>query len=101
MHEIDTCIECYYNGNVHRSDWFVRVCKKPHILLWAKLKGFPYWPAKMMSVNASSLVDVRFFGQHDRAWLPARDCYLFSKIDPNVSASKSKRNSISNCLKVN
>lgn len=99
MHEIDTCVECYYNANVHRDDWFVRVCKKPHILLWAKLKGFPYWPAKMMGINASSMVDVRFFGQHDRAWLPTRDCYLFSRNDPNVTASKSKRISILSCLK--
>ncbi|CAD6991194.1 unnamed protein product [Ceratitis capitata] len=45
--EIDTCAECYLNANT-RTDWFVDVCSQPHLLLWAKLKGFPYWPAKAM-----------------------------------------------------
>jgi hypothetical protein len=36
------------------------------MLVWAKLKGFPFWPAKAMKVNKESAVDVRFFGAHDR-----------------------------------
>ena len=39
--------------------------QKPHLLVWAKLKGFPYWPAKVIRSNADS-IDVRFFGAHDR-----------------------------------
>lgn len=73
---------------------------RPHILLWAKLKGFPFWPAKAMGVNSAALVDVRFFGEHDRAWVPVRDCYLFSKEDPNPPNYKYKRNSIVESLKV-
>jgi hypothetical protein len=31
------------------------------------MKGFPYWPAKAMAFNQNqSMVDVRFFGKHDR-----------------------------------
>uniref|UniRef100_A0A1B0ESV0 Putative kinase c-binding protein 1 n=1 Tax=Lutzomyia longipalpis TaxID=7200 RepID=A0A1B0ESV0_LUTLO len=56
MNEIETCSECYYNANTQK-DWFVEVCTKPHILLWAKLKGFPYWPAKGMAVNGTTSVD--------------------------------------------
>lgn len=50
--------------------------------------GFPYWPAKGMTVNTSGLVDVRFFGAHDRAWVPARDCFLYSEKDPNNFRTK-------------
>lgn len=50
--------------------------------------GFPHWPAKAMSVNSSGLVDVRFFGAHDRAWVPAKDCYLYSEKDPNNFRTK-------------
>lgn len=50
--------------------------------------GFPYWPAKGMSVSNAGLVDVRFFGAHDRAWVPAKDCFLFSEKDPNNFRTK-------------
>lgn len=39
MSEIETCAECYLNANTRKNTWFVEVCSKPHILLWAKLKG--------------------------------------------------------------
>uniref|UniRef100_A0A1L8DN42 Putative kinase c-binding protein 1 n=1 Tax=Nyssomyia neivai TaxID=330878 RepID=A0A1L8DN42_9DIPT len=96
MNEIETCSECYYNANTQK-DWFVEVCTKPHILLWAKLKGFPYWPAKGMAVNGTTSVDVRFFGAHDRAWVPIKECFLYSEKNP--SQGKTKRNNIERCIK--
>ncbi|CAG9782822.1 unnamed protein product [Diatraea saccharalis] len=88
MGEIEACPECYAAAHALKPTWFTDVCTTPHILLWAKLKGFPYWPAKGMSVNSSGLVDVRFFGAHDRAWVPAKDCFLFSVKDPNNFRTK-------------
>ena len=41
-------------------------------------QGFPHWPAKAMKANKDGNVDVRFFGAHDRAWVPAKDCFLYS-----------------------
>lgn len=97
MYEIETCHECYYNANT-KKDWFAEVCSKPHILLWAKLKSFPYWPAKAMVINSAQLVSVRFFGDHDRAWVPVKDCYLYSFKDPNTFI-KNKRNNIAESIK--
>ncbi|KAJ8733870.1 hypothetical protein PYW07_014421 [Mythimna separata] len=88
MGEIEACPECYAAAHARRPTWFTDVCTTPHILFWAKLKGFPYWPAKGMSVNSSGLVDVRFFGAHDRAWVPAKDCFLYSEKDPNNFRTK-------------
>lgn len=34
-------------------------------MVWAKLKGFPFWPAKALR-DKDGQVDARFFGQHDR-----------------------------------
>lgn len=97
--DIETCAECYLNANTMTDNWFTEVCAKPHLILWAKLKGFPYWPAKAMSIN-STLVDVRFFGEHDRANIPSKDCYLYSREDPNPPTNKYKRNTIADCVKV-
>lgn len=36
------------------------------------------------------MVDVRFFGQHDRAWIPLSGCYLLSKDLPAQVKSKKK-----------
>ncbi|CAB3220870.1 unnamed protein product [Arctia plantaginis] len=88
MGEIEACPECYAAAHARRPTWFTDVCTTPHILLWAKLKGFPYWPAKGMSVSNAGHVDVRFFGAHDRAWVPAKDCFLYSEKDPNNFRTK-------------
>ena len=40
-------------------------------------QGFPYWPAKAMKINKKKNVYVRFFGTHDSAWVPAKDCFLY------------------------
>ncbi|KRT80953.1 PHD finger motif containing protein [Oryctes borbonicus] len=96
MSEIENCPTCYLNANT-KKNWFVEVCPKPHILLWAKLKSFPYWPAKAMSTNSQGMVDVRFFGAHDRAWVPFKECYLYSLKDPN--SHKQMKNDIIECVK--
>ncbi|XP_050514838.1 protein kinase C-binding protein 1 isoform X2 [Diabrotica virgifera virgifera] len=96
MMEIENCPSCYLKANVNPDTWFVEVCPIPHIPVWAKLKGFPYWPAKAMSVNSSGLIDVRFFGAHDRAWVHWRECYLYSERDPNTF--KQKRYDIEKCV---
>lgn len=98
MFDIDTCAECYLNANTKAETWFTEVCAKPHLILWAKLKGFPYWPAKAMTVNVN-VVDVRFFGDHDRAFVPVKDCFLYSRQDPNPPTNKFKRNTIADCVK--
>lgn len=97
MAEIENCSSCYLNANTKKHTWFVEVCPKPHLLVWAKLKGFPYWPAKVMSVNSAGMADVRFFGAHDKAWVSVKDCYLYSVKDPN--SGKQKRNDIIECVK--
>nr|XP_022900854.1 protein kinase C-binding protein 1 isoform X2 [Onthophagus taurus] len=96
MIEIENCPTCYLNANTKKS-WFVEVCPKPHLLVWAKLKGFPYWPAKVMCTNNQGSVDVRFFGAHDRAWVSVKDCYLYSVKDPN--ATHHKKDEINECVK--
>ncbi|GLG92774.1 Transcription initiation factor TFIID subunit 1 [Gryllus bimaculatus] len=92
MSEIEICPDCYLNAHTRKDSWFIEVCRKPHVLLWAKLKGFPFWPAKVMRTNRENMVDVRFFGAHDRAWVPVRDCFLYSKCIPTIARNKKKHN---------
>lgn len=82
MQEIENCPDCYLNAHVKKEVWFTEACRLPHPLVWAKLKGFPYWPAKVMRVNQRNEADIRFFGVHDRAWIPIKDVYLFSQKPP-------------------
>ncbi|XP_014664509.1 PREDICTED: protein kinase C-binding protein 1-like [Priapulus caudatus] len=89
MSEIDVCPDCYLNSCTKKENWFCEPCRNPHALVWAKLKGFPFWPAKALRV-ANGLVDVRFFGQHDRAWVPLSQCYQLSRDIPTPIAKKKK-----------
>ncbi|XP_023721247.1 uncharacterized protein LOC111872013 isoform X4 [Cryptotermes secundus] len=97
MSEIENCPDCYLNAHTRKDSWFIEVCRKPHILVWAKLKGFPFWPAKVMRTNKEGMVDVRFFGAHDRAWVPVRECFLYSKAMPGSTRNK-KRNNLDACI---
>ncbi|XP_036415224.1 protein kinase C-binding protein 1 [Colossoma macropomum] len=93
MNEIEVCPECYLSACQKRDNWFCEPCSNPHPLVWAKLKGFPFWPAKALR-DKDGQVDARFFGQHDRAWVPINNCYLMSKEIPfSVKKTKSIFNS--------
>uniref|UniRef100_A0A8C2F2I4 Protein kinase C binding protein 1, like n=1 Tax=Cyprinus carpio TaxID=7962 RepID=A0A8C2F2I4_CYPCA len=93
MNEIEVCPECYLSACQKRDNWFCEPCSQPHPLVWAKLKGFPFWPAKALR-DKDGQVDARFFGQHDRAWVPLNNCYLMSKEIPfSVKKTKSIFNS--------
>lgn len=69
--ELKNCPDCYRHSNEKiNNKWFCLPCRKPHELVWAKQKGYPYWPAKIIR-RTSTHYDVRFFGgKYERALLP-------------------------------
>ncbi|TKS79365.1 Zinc finger MYND domain-containing protein 11 [Collichthys lucidus] len=71
LNELLLCKNCFYLSNARPDNWFCYPCTPSHDLVWAKMKGFGYWPAKVLQ-REDNQVDVRFFGhQHQRAWIPA------------------------------
>lgn len=92
-------MECFQKSSSQPgSNWFTKVCTTPHLLIWAKLGGYPYWPAKVMSVY-DNVLHVRFFGEHERAFVPAKDCFLYSREDPNPVEPKTfRQQSFFNCV---
>ncbi|KAK0167362.1 hypothetical protein PV327_004769 [Microctonus hyperodae] len=64
LKEIRRCADCYRISNEKPEKmWFCIPCNPPHQLVYAKQKGYPYWPAKVMEVK-DDVYDVRFFGGH-------------------------------------
>lgn len=47
INELEACVYCYEASFVY-GDWFVRACKRTHLLIWAKLKG--------VNVNFSKII---------------------------------------------
>ncbi|XP_005089957.1 zinc finger MYND domain-containing protein 11 isoform X2 [Aplysia californica] len=71
LDEIELCPNCYYMSNAKPEDWFSQPCNPPHELVYAKQKGYSYWPAKVVK-DLGGKSDVRFFGGwHQRAVIPA------------------------------
>uniref|UniRef100_A0A7N6BX91 Zinc finger, MYND-type containing 11 n=1 Tax=Anabas testudineus TaxID=64144 RepID=A0A7N6BX91_ANATE len=71
LNELLLCKNCFYLSNARPDNWFCYPCNPSHDLVWAKMKGFGYWPAKVLQ-REDNQVDVRFFGhQHQRAWIPS------------------------------
>lgn len=86
MYDIEMCGQCYGRANdlTKVNDWFTEVCDPPHLLVWAKLSGHPYWPAKVIGITSTSnALDVRFFGEHDMAKISPQDCFLYPSKNPN------------------
>ncbi|XP_068086019.1 zinc finger MYND domain-containing protein 11 isoform X2 [Anabrus simplex] len=64
LQEIQQCRDCYRVSNEKKDKhWFCQPCRPPHQLVYAKQKGFPYWPAKVIKIDGDQY-DVRFFGGH-------------------------------------
>ncbi|XP_030054650.1 zinc finger MYND domain-containing protein 11 [Microcaecilia unicolor] len=73
LDELQLCKNCFYLSNARPDNWFCYPCIPNHELVWAKMKGFGFWPAKIMQ-KEDNQVDVRFFGhQHQRAWIPSEN----------------------------
>lgn len=89
LREIETCPDCYLHAYSMKDKWFSEPCRKPHTLVWAKLKGFPIWPAKAVK-SANGNVDVRFFGGHERAWVPVGQVYFLTRDPPQAITSQKK-----------
>ncbi|XP_067109010.1 zinc finger MYND domain-containing protein 11 isoform X4 [Osmerus mordax] len=71
LNELLLCKTCFYLSNARPDNWFCYPCTPSHEVVWAKMKGFGYWPAKILQ-REDNQVDVRFFGhQHQRAWIPS------------------------------
>lgn len=71
LNELLLCKTCFYLSNARPDNWFCYPCTPSHEVVWAKMKGFGYWPAKILQ-REENQVDVRFFGhQHQRAWIPS------------------------------
>uniref|UniRef100_A0A671PN22 Zinc finger MYND domain-containing protein 11-like n=1 Tax=Sinocyclocheilus anshuiensis TaxID=1608454 RepID=A0A671PN22_9TELE len=90
LNELMLCRHCFYLSNARPDNWFCYPCSPTHELVWARMKGFGYWPAKVMQREGNQ-VDVRFFGhQHQRAWIPSDN---IQEITINLQQLQVKRSS--------
>lgn len=94
------CSECYERKCLNIEDVVLGVCKIPHLVLWAKLENYPYWPAKELALKGD-MVEVLFFGQHETAMVPYTNCMLFSEEHPNHENVHKYRKDFDASFKVN
>lgn len=84
--DINSCIDCYVNANSNDFEWFSKLCPQMHPVVWAKVSGYQYEPAKVMKVQ-NDQIEVYFFGTHTAALIPPKWCFCFSNENPNKSQS--------------
>lgn len=88
LDEIRQCKDCYHHSNAKPKNWFCQPCRPSHDLVFAKQKGFSYWPAKVIKIMQDGY-DVRFFGSlHQRATIPPSS---IKPIDVNLKQLTPKR----------
>lgn len=89
VNSIRTCAECFENWINDPHNYFSNVCNNPHLIIYAKAEGFPYWPSKLMSINGN-MANVAFFGDHTQADVPLKKCILYAKRNPIQNARPSE-----------
>lgn len=99
------CSECYDNSHKNQKKYFVNVCKSKHKPVWAKLNGFPYWPAKVMQVkkarNKILSYDVQFFGTHEIGEsVPFDNIKKYSIKNPNIDLNAKDQKDLDVCMPV-
>lgn len=94
LKEIRRCPDCYRISNEKTEKmWFSIPCNPPHQLVYAKQKGYSYWPAKVMKIE-DDVYDVRFFGgHHGRANIEKN---FIRPITVNLSSLQVKKNVFKN-----
>lgn len=97
--DLKMCGECYRNSNEDHG-YFTTVCTARHKLVWAELKGYPYWPAKVMDFKDVATYKVQFFGKHDYANVPISNTKLFTPRNPNGQLDEKSRAEIEACMPV-
>ncbi|KAK2709234.1 hypothetical protein QYM36_013036, partial [Artemia franciscana] len=92
INEIRQCRFCYQVSNEMKTkDWFCEPCYPKHDLVFAKQKGYSFWPAKVIKKIQNSY-DVRFFGgQHERATI---DHSNIRPIDADLPSLKIKKTAL-------
>lgn len=87
VNSIKKCACCFSFWLTDSTDFFTQVCDKPHLLLWVKYDDYPYWPAKLMSVDGTK-VNVEFFDEsHSQADIDVEYCLLYSKKSPGRNST--------------
>ncbi|KAL3283562.1 hypothetical protein HHI36_006701 [Cryptolaemus montrouzieri] len=88
--EIIGCADCFKHSNeMMNANWFALPCRFPHELVWAKLKGFSYWPAKVIK-EGQTHYDVRFFGgEHERALISKEFIKPIARTKESLQVKKS------------
>nr|CAD7442152.1 unnamed protein product [Timema bartmani] len=88
--KIEICPECFLHTCRHGAKGFIRVCKRPHVPVWARMTGFPFWPAKAMGMKDGG-VQVFFFADHNRAVVPPSEVFLYSQDIPFPNQRNSRK----------
>lgn len=95
LKDIQLCRDCYrYSCDKLDKFWFCKPCRPFHELVYAKQKGFPYWPAKVMRTSSDGMHDVRFFGGYHQRALVER--HHIRPITINIHTLQVKRTSLWN-----
>lgn len=101
IYNFHLCNECYYG--LLRYETFEKLCKEPHLLVWCKNGHFPYWPAKLMSVDAANgKAEVRFFDdKYYSMVVQVKNCYLYSTERPNAKIKSTYKKAYEKTQEVN
>eukprot|EP00050_Salpingoeca_kvevrii_P002123 m.187271 g.187271 ORF g.187271 m.187271 type:complete len:1462 (+) comp10543_c0_seq9:128-4513(+) len=72
----DSCPKCFHLGclvpplaETPQGDWFCDACNVARPVVWAKVRGYPLWPAKVIKTGHGKAY-LLFFGTHEHAWVP-------------------------------
>lgn len=87
----DSCPNCYHLQCLDpplkaapTGDWFCSACCVSRPVVWAKVRGYPMWPAKVLSENKKRGLELCFFGTHDVTFVPPSRTFAFEEKEGTI-----------------
>jgi len=102
--DIESCPDCFrFSMTLADNQSFSEVCSRPHTVVWAKVQGYPFWPAKLFyideSIKHNPVYHIRFFGSgHERGVVKKDGCFLLMAKNCFEEGKVNKKSKISVAL---
>lgn len=87
LSNMKNCQECFTDSTdpVKSSKAITKLCRSPHLIIWAKPQDWCFWPGKVMRA-ADGSVHVRFFGDYANDVIDPENIMLYSANAPPGTA---------------
>ena len=68
-------------------------------IVWGKIKGYPYWPSKIIDISSNLIYTIKFYNDNSYAKLSSKFLLKYKENKNKISESNKKNKRLINAIK--